>query len=50
VGYAGFMVGPPLIGFLSEWQNLRFALVFITVLLALMTWLGARHVAPKRAH
>jgi MFS family permease len=47
VGYAGFLVGPPVIGFLSEWQTLRFALVIVSVLFVLMTWLGLRNIAPK---
>ncbi|QNF35205.1 MFS transporter [Adhaeribacter swui] len=42
VGYAGFLFGPPVIGFLADWQNLRIALFFIAVLFALMTFLSFR--------
>jgi MFS family permease len=31
-GYVGFLVGPPLIGFLSEWRTLRFALGLLVLL------------------
>jgi MFS family permease len=43
VGYSGFLFGPPIIGFLANWQTLRIALVFVTTLLLVMTLLGFRH-------
>jgi MFS family permease len=43
VGYSGFLFGPPIIGFLADWQTLRIALVFVVVLFLLMTWLSGRY-------
>jgi MFS family permease len=43
VGYTGFLFGPPIIGFIAEWQNLRIALLFVAVLLLVMTILGAAY-------
>jgi predicted MFS family arabinose efflux permease len=40
VGYSGFLVGPPIIGFISEAQNLRVGLSVVAVLFILMTILG----------
>jgi MFS family permease len=40
VGYAGFFVGPPIIGFVADLTNLRFGLLLVGVLLILMTVLG----------
>lgn len=37
IGYTGFFIGPPTIGFLSETMNLRFALGFVLVLMVLMS-------------
>ncbi|PSR53115.1 MFS transporter [Adhaeribacter arboris] len=42
VGYSGFLFGPPIIGFLADWQTLRLALLFVALLFALMTVLGFR--------
>lgn len=36
IGYAGFFVGPPVIGFLADWIGLRFGFLFILILLVLM--------------
>jgi MFS family permease len=44
VGYAGFLVGPPVIGFISESTNLRFGLGVVAALFILMTLLGTRKV------
>ena len=41
VGYTGFLVGPPLIGLIAEWQNLRIALSVVGVMLVLMTFLSS---------
>ena len=42
VGYAGFLFGPPIIGFLADWQTLRFALLFVALLFAVMTVISFR--------
>lgn len=36
IGYAGFMVGPPVIGFLADSFSLRFALSFVALLFLIM--------------
>ena len=41
IGYAGFLFGPPVIGFLADWQNLRIAFIFILGLFVIMTILTA---------
>ncbi len=43
VGYTGFLFGPPIIGFLADWQTLRFALMFVAALFVLMTVLTAKY-------
>nr|WP_236676318.1 MFS transporter [Chryseolinea lacunae] len=43
VGYAGFLVGPPLIGFIANAQTLRVALALVAALFVLMTILGIRY-------
>lgn len=43
VGYTGFLFGPPIIGFLADWQNLRFALMFVAILFLIMTLLSSRY-------
>lgn len=40
VGYSGFLVGPPIIGFISELHDLRFGMSVVAVLFLLMTVLG----------
>jgi len=40
VGYSGFLFGPPIIGFLANWQTLRFALVLVIALFLVMTVLS----------
>lgn len=47
VGYSGFLFGPPIIGFLADWQTLRIAFLFVAVLFLLMTWLSWRYKVPK---
>ena len=49
VGYSGFLVGPPLIGFIADWQDLRFSLGVIALLLLLMTILGHRYKTNSSA-
>ena len=43
VGYSGFLFGPPIIGFLADWQTLRIALSLVLVLFIVMTGLSARY-------
>jgi predicted MFS family arabinose efflux permease len=40
VGYTGFLFGPPMIGLIAEWQNLRVALSVIGLMLLVMTFLS----------
>lgn len=40
VGYTGFLVGPPLIGFVADAYSLTTAFILVTVLVILMTVLG----------
>jgi MFS family permease len=40
VGYSGFLFGPPVIGFLADMSNLRYALMLVGVLFIIMTILG----------
>ncbi|MBK5278280.1 MAG: MFS transporter [Bacteroidia bacterium] len=43
VGYSGFLFGPPIIGFLADWQTLRIALVLVLILFVVMTGLSIRY-------
>jgi MFS family permease len=43
VGYSGFLVGPPIIGLLADWQTLQFALTAVLLLFITMIILGARY-------
>jgi MFS family permease len=43
VGYSGFLFGPPIIGFLADWQNLRFAFSLVLALFLVMILLSARY-------
>jgi MFS family permease len=47
VGYAGFLFGPPIIGFLADWQTLRLALLFVVILFLLMTLLSYRYKSNR---
>ncbi len=40
VGYSGFLFGPPVIGFLANWQTLRIALILVIALFLVMTVLS----------
>ncbi len=42
VGYSGFLFGPPIIGLIASWRDLRVALGFVAILFVLMTWLSFR--------
>ncbi|RMF28607.1 MAG: MFS transporter [Bacteroidetes bacterium] len=48
IGYAGFLMGPPVIGFLADWQTLRVALVFVLCLFGMMAALSWRQVGGVR--
>jgi MFS family permease len=43
VGYSAFFFGPPVIGFISDFVTLRYALLLVLLLFFLMTWLGVRY-------
>jgi MFS family permease len=47
VGYSGFLFGPPIIGFLADWQSLRFSLGIVAGLFVIMTILGIRYNPSK---
>ncbi len=47
VGYSGFLFGPPIIGFLADWQSLRFSLAVVAGLFVIMTILGIRYNPSK---
>jgi MFS family permease len=40
IGYSGLLLGPPVIGFLAEWQGLQVALTFTLILFLIMTILS----------
>ncbi|MEM1214743.1 MAG: MFS transporter [Bacteroidota bacterium] len=40
IGYAGFLVGPAMIGLLAEWQGLRFGMTFVLLLFVVMLLLN----------
>ncbi|MCB0636299.1 MAG: MFS transporter [Lewinella sp.] len=40
IGYAGFLLGPPIIGFLGDWQGLRVGMSFVFFLFLLMLGLN----------
>lgn len=39
IGYAGFLFGPPIIGFIADWYSLRTAFYFILALFVIMSFL-----------
>ncbi|HWA35788.1 MAG TPA: hypothetical protein VG737_16710, partial [Cyclobacteriaceae bacterium] len=47
VGYSGFLFGPPIIGFLANWQTLRIALVLVITLFVVMTALSYSYNSKK---
>jgi MFS family permease len=48
IGYAGFLVGPPVIGFLSDWWGLRFGMTFVLFLFFVMLVLNILAVRRRR--
>jgi MFS family permease len=44
IGFTGFLIGPPVIGFIAHETGLRLALVLVLVLGVLISWLSARAV------
>lgn len=47
VGYSGFLFGPPIIGFLADMVTLRYALLLVAILFALMSVLSFRYKSPS---
>lgn len=50
IGYAGFLFGPPIIGFLADWQNLRTAFIFILglfVIMTILTWIQKKQLSES---
>ena len=50
VGYSGFLIGPPVIGFIADWQTLRVALLMVTLLFIIMTALGIRYKSQSNGY
>jgi MFS family permease len=50
VGYSGFLFGPPIIGFIADWQSLRLALGVVAILFVIMTILSARYKSEQHEH
>ena len=50
VGYSGFLIGPPIIGFIADWQTLRIALLLVALLFITMTVLGFRYKSVTYGH
>lgn len=48
IGYSGFFIGPPTIGFLSEQFNLTAGLVFVLVLFGIMAAMVIVAIEPRR--
>ncbi len=46
IGYAGFIIGPPVLGFLADWQGLRVAYSFVLLLFLIMLFLSYRRQSP----
>lgn len=46
IGYAGFIIGPPVLGFLADWQGLRVAYCFVLFLFLMMLLLSYRRRSP----
>lgn len=42
VGYSGFLFGPPIIGFVADWQSLRIGFGLVVLLFVTMTYLSFR--------
>lgn len=36
IGYSGFIVGPPILGFLAEWRGLQISYLFVLALFIIM--------------
>jgi fucose permease len=50
VGYAGFLFGPPIIGFIADLSNLRIGLSVVIVLFIVMTLLGFARMKSSRTN
>ncbi|MEM9917226.1 MAG: MFS transporter [Bacteroidota bacterium] len=49
IGYSGFLFGPPIIGFVADWQNLHLALFFVLILFILMSIFSFRNYMGKKS-
>lgn len=50
IGYAGFLVGPPAIGFISDWLDLRWGMtvvLFLFILMLILNWVAIRQKRTK---
>jgi len=50
VGYSGFLFGPPIIGFIADWQTLRIAMLLVLLLFLTMTVLGFRYKSVSNGY
>lgn len=50
VGYAGFLFGPPMIGFLADYFTLRMALLLVLALFLVMTFLGYKYKGSVKSN
>lgn len=48
IGYSGFLFGPPIIGFIADWQTLRIAMIFVVALFIIMTILTVLNQVKSR--
>ena len=47
IGYSGFIVGPPAIGYLADWKGLQIAYGFVLLLLIIMFFLNRRETCQS---
>lgn len=47
IGYSGFLIGPPVLGWLAEPTSLRVSLTIVVVLCAAVAWLAPATNAPR---
>ncbi|MFN5427634.1 MAG: MFS transporter [Bacteroidota bacterium] len=48
IGFIGFLIGPPIIGFIAELLSLRWSFTFIALLGLGTSWFAGRITTPKR--
>ncbi len=49
VGYAGFLIGPPVIGYLADWFNLKTALYMVFLMFAASAYMAFRIRSTEKA-